>query len=226
MSTKPLLIPLTFAGFLAASAGMASAGDLHPIDVALSADADRSYAMTVSTRTPRWWIPQVGTDVSFQAAAPPIPSVRPGLPAAEPSGAVWSSLTVPGSGEGLAWESARLEFRMDPAGRSSTVNVSTTRTWALGARISASLTDTYSLTRDQDTAEADWGAINAFRVDYKPSGTAFVAENLRSIDDDDWHTNLRAEQTLGYGLSVSASLSDVTSQDVNRTVLASFSRAW
>ncbi|MEW5420433.1 hypothetical protein [Amorphus sp. 3PC139-8] len=226
MSTKAFLTRLTLAALLTASAASAYADDVRPLDLALSGDTNRNYAVTVSTRTPRWWIPKVGTDLNFQVAAPPIPSVRPGLPPSEPTGAVWSSLTLPGSGAGLAWDSAKLEFRVDPSARSSTINVSTTRTWAIGARVSASFTDTYSLVRNETSAEADWGAINAFRVDYKPSGTAFVAENLRSIDDDDWHTNLRAEQALGFGLSVSASVSNVMSEDISRTVLASFSRTW
>lgn len=217
---------LAAVGALAALSSPAIAGDVRPLHVTVTSPADQTYSMSVETASPRWWIPSVGTSVEFETPAPPSPGTGPADAQSIPSGTVWGTLTVPESELPVSWNSAVLRLDVDPVGEASTLSVSASRTWTFGARLAASLTDTSTIRHDDDATTPSWGTTTALRLDYKPSGTALVTENLRSLDDGDWHTNLRAEQKIAPGLSLSASLNDVLSENQSKTILASFSRRW
>lgn len=225
------LSPLTgFAACLFAislgGAWSAQAQDARPVSVDLASDDDRVYSMTVGTTASQWWIPSVGTSVAFERDRRPAPSMDPGDAAAPPSGTVWTSLTLSGSGRPLSLDATVIQVQVDPKTSTQTVSVTGSRAWTIGTALAASLNDTYALRQDPDTDQPDWEASNALRLDFKPSRTALVAESIRSADDGDWHANLRAEQALGGGLSVSASVEDLTSTTPTRTILASFSHQW
>lgn len=211
---------------LLAAAGPAAADGRRPVSVTVTADADRNYDVSVGTKAPRWWMPSVGTTVDFEVAASHSPAAGRARSPGDPSGTIWGVVTLPPEVNALDWDTTVVRVQVNPDTRERTLSVSGAKTWKLGKAVSASLEDTYTLTHQEDEIAPEWEAINAVRFEFKPTKTALVAQNQRSRDDGDWHTSLRAEQQIADGFSIAASVSDVGTNTVARTILASFSREW
>lgn len=224
-SGAALAAPVLLAALLA-TAGPAAADGRRPVSVTVTADADRNYDVSVGTKAPRWWMPSVGTTVDFEVAASHSPAAGRARSPGDPSGTIWGVVTLPPEVNALDWDTTVVRVQVNPESRERTLSVSGAKTWTLGKALSASLEDTYTLTHEEDEIAPEWEAINAVRFEFKPTKTALVAQNQRSRDDGDWHTSLRAEQQIADGFSIAASVDDVGTEAVAKTILASFSHQW
>lgn len=197
-----------------------------PLSVTVTSASERSYDVSVGTRSPFWWVPSVGTSVGFEVAANRSPAAGRIRAAGGPSGTLWGTVVLPKGAGALGWDTTEIRVQMDPQSRESAVSFSGRKTWKLGKLVSVSVEDSYTLTSDEDAVLPDWSALTAVRLEVKPTRTAFVAQNSRNPDDGDWQTSIRAEQQIGDGFAIAASLDDLTSNDASQTFLASFSREW
>lgn len=216
---------------LAASAAMLFSGPARaqsnrPLSVTVTSSAERSYDVSVGTRSPMWWIPSVGTTVDFQVAASQSPAAGRARAAGDPSGTIWGTVVIPKGSGALTWDTTEIRLQVNPESRESSVSFSGRKTWKLGKLVSASVEDSYTLTSDDDQVVPDWAALNAVRLDFTPTRTALVASHTRDPDDGDWHASLRAEQQIADGFSIAASLDDLASAAASKSIFASFSRRW
>lgn len=217
------------AGALAASlavAGPAMAQPKPPLSVTVTSAAARSYDVSVGTHSARWWVPSVGTSVDFEVAATQSPAAGRARAPNDPTGRIWGTVVLPAGSGALEWDTTEIRVQMDPGAGQSSVSFSGSKTWKLGKLIAVSLEDSYTLTSEEDQVIPDWAALNAVRLDFKPTRTALVAQNSRNPDDGDWQTSLRAEQQIGDGFSIAAALDDLTSSSASKSIIASFSREW
>lgn len=209
-----------------AAAGPAPAQSTRPLNVTVTSSAERTYDVSVGTRSPMWWVPSIGTTVDFEVAAIQSPSAGRARASGDPSGTIWGTVEMPKGAGVLKWDATAIRLQVDPTSRESSVSFSGRKTWTLGKLVSASVEDSYTLTSAEDAVLPDWAALTAVRLDFKPTNTAFVAQNNRDPGDGDWHTSLRAEQQIADGFSIAASLDDVTSSSAGKSIFASFSRRW
>lgn len=229
MNARTLHTSAVLAGTFATallSAGPASAQGNKPLSVTVTSAAARTYDVSVGTSSPLWWVPSIGTTVDFEVAAIQSPAAGRARASGAPSGTIWGTIVMPKGSGVLKWDTTEIRVQVNPDSRESSVSFSGRKVWKLGTLVSASLEDSYTLTSADDQVVPDWTALNAVRVDFTPTGTAFVAQNNRDPDDGDWHTSLRAEQQIADGFSIAASLDNVASSSASKSIIASFSRRW
>ncbi len=198
----------------------------RPLSVTITSAAARTYDVRVGTRSPVWWVPSVGTTVDFEVAAAQSPSAGRARAPGDPSGTIWGRVALPKRSGVLEWDSTEIHVEVNPDSGEGSVGFSGRKTWTLGKLVSASVEDSYTLTSNDDEVLPDWAALNAVRLDFKPTRTAFVDQTTRDPEDGDWHTSFRAEQQIADGFSVAASLDDLTSASTGKSIIASFSRHW
>ncbi len=190
------------------------------------------------------WEAKVGVD--YQAPPSPVVGWQPeqlsaGAPHAQSSDVGWAKVTAPSLGSPLSWDKAMIETRIDPhqeqgklgttLSRSVPVGDSLSVTWQNGlslteTRGSAAPAPTSSAATSASTAPV-YGSNQALRFNVLPTDTALSVGAAKSSTDERWLRSLSAEQKLlGGPLSVTGSVSETSTGELNKSLKAGFKKTW
>lgn len=192
---------------------------------------DNSYVVRLETRLPTGWEAGVGMDMTL--ASPNKTAFRAGdidawQPREEPTTVAWSSLSMPAPAWLLGGETT-FRARLDPIASTATMSGSVTRSHPLGESLSASLTSDLVVTETgigTATPDQTWEANRSLRLDFEPTKTALIARGQVVGPDPDVNTFVVAEQSLGGGLGLSSSLSEIETGNPVFTIGARLNRRW
>ncbi len=201
---------------------------------------DGSASVTVKRTLPAEWDTKVGIDLGLPPSAerdtrPDIFS--PGLSQDRGSGSAWANMTLPG---------ASLEARVETQGEQEKLGTKLSKSVPVGGDLSVTLQNGFSVTHAQPgvTAGMPAAAANtaiqtaalapvsvystdrAARLQILPTGTSFSAGATTSSADEKWLRTFSAKQKLLGPLSVTGSVSETASGDLNKSLSAGFKRNW
>jgi hypothetical protein len=189
------------------------------------------------------WSAKVG--VNSAAPTPPLQSgpPLPETPPAAQSGPAWANVTAPSFDNPLSWDKASIETRVDPLADESKLGVTFSRSMPIGGGLSVTLQNGYSITQafsgaaPSDTVTPGMPATaspsreldtnQALKLSILPSDTSLSVGATRSSTDAKWLPSLRADQKLfGGPISISGSVSQTTTGELQETVTGGFRHTW
>jgi hypothetical protein len=197
---------------------------------------DGSSSITVGRKLESDLDAKVGAD--FNLSAPPTTDIRPGQsPFADrrdnSSGAAWANVTLPGPDVPLAWDKQTLDARVDPAQEQGKFGTTFSRSVPVGNGLSLTLEDGYAVTRARNTDAASnattqsWETDKALRLKVAPVDTTLSVGTKMSGTDKQWLNSVGAEQKLfGSPVTVTGTISETTTGDLNRSIMGVFKREW
>jgi hypothetical protein len=192
--------------------------------------ADGSVAVTAGRRLPTAWDAKVGVDVAAPAAVPDAFAGQANR------GAGWANVAVPADEIGL--DKATVDARVDPNADQGRLSTSLSRSVPIGGGMSITVQNGYAVT--QSLANPSGALPSApgtaptrvytgdggVRLEL-PSATAFSAGASVSSTDDRMLPRVSAEQKVfGTPLSITGTISERPTGDMDRSVRAGFKRTW
>ena len=194
---------------------------------------DGSSAITVGRKLPTDWETKVGADFNLAPTATDIRSV-PVLPKqGDPSsGAAWANVTLSSPDARLGWDKATIEGRIDPTHEQSKLGTTFSRSVPVNEDLSVTLEDGYAMTRAlgnealPNSNAQSWETDKAVRLKVAPVDTTFSVSTKMSGDDRRWLNAVGAERKLFGPVTVTGTVSETTTGELNRSVTAGFKRTW
>lgn len=209
---------------------------------------DGSAALTLGRRLQTELDAKVGVDVGLAApltTTPPAEAYLNGWTRQDRStGVGWANVSVPASS--LGWDKAALEARIDPTQDQGKVATTLSRSMPIGDAARVTVSNGYSLTETlaipggpppmssskagppapvpPSQSLATEGVVS---LDVLSSATTFAAGAKYSSTEDKWLRTLSAEQKfLGGPFSLTGSISERPTGEVDRSIKAGFKSAW
>jgi hypothetical protein len=177
------------------------------------------------------WTSRAGID---DREGTPNAEVRPGhgLPGTTPEQAVgiaWANISAPGL---MLWDRSAIETRIDPY-QQSRFGMTLSRSVPVGD-VALTLQNTFAWTQplfQGAPVMAHGGHVvegnHAVRFTYLPFGTTFSIGTTGSSAEEGWRRSLSAEQQLlGGPLSITGTVSETGTGELDRSLKARFRRSW
>jgi hypothetical protein len=197
-------------------------------------NANGSSALSVKQSLTPFWDTQVGADMTVarpSTATAPLPEAL-AADGTRSGGSAFVAMTAPGVAS--FWDKTAIEARLDPTETQSRLGTSLSKSLPLGSGDTA-LTLQNAATVVQQGAAPVAGVAHgkrnlemdqSARLTMADTGTSLIAGQSLSSADDKWLRKVGAEQKLGAGVSISASVSDTAQGGANRSVTAAFKHSW
>jgi hypothetical protein len=194
-------------------------------------------AVTVKQPVLPFWDTRVGADLNV-AGQSTLPAPLPEKLAtdgrlSQSSGAAWAAMTAPGLGP--VWDKTAIEARLDPSQEQSKIGTSISKSLPLdGNAYALTLQGGYNVIeqslgpivggngRPMRNYEADHSA----KLSISDTGTSFLAGQSLSTAEDKWLRSVGAEQKLFGGVSVTGTVSETISGNLNKSLTAGFKKTW
>jgi hypothetical protein len=177
------------------------------------------------------WSSKAGID---NREAEPYAELRP-LPDAMPQqtvGVAWATITAPGL---MAWDRTAIETRIDPY-QESRLGVTLSRSMPVGSDVSMTLQNSLAwsqaLLQEAPILAHGSGAQvveekHAVRFTFLPADTTLSIGASHSNAEDGWRRSLSAEQRLfGGPVSITGTVSESATGEIDRSLRAGFKRRW
>lgn len=190
---------------------------------------DGSSSLTFGTKLPTAVETKVGVDLGLGSSLDPRrdPSRLLDGPSDQSSGTGWASMAVPAAPFGFT--AAKMDARFDPAQDHGKLGMAVSR--PLGESLLITLQNSYALSgvgtpispsQPGYSVETD----HALRFEVLSTHTAFSAGTRTSNIDDRALRTISAEQQILGPLSVSGTLTETTTGDIEKVVKAGFRKTW
>lgn len=207
---------------------------------------DGSAAVTVGRRLTTDWETKIGVDLGLAAPLTTTPQPDTYLQGwsrqDRSSGAGWAALAVPGVNSPIGWDKAAVEARIDPTQNQSKIATSVSRSVPIGDATKLTIQNGYSVTEtlanpDIPIPAASPGAplpggraqnlTSEERLSVSVFETTLSAGAKTSSSDDRWLHSLSAEQKLfGGPLSITGTISERLTGDLDKSIKAGFKHTW
>ncbi len=206
------------------------------VGVARTDNPDGTVSVSINKSLATPWDAKVGSDLGYRDARPSDEDPTRPLPGAsgtDQSRAVWANVAVPDLGS--------VNTRIDSSADQRRYGTSIARSVPLGARLSVTAQDSYSVTESYGTPGASamplmsapvnatpqlWGNNREVKLNVLPTGTTFGAGWSNVTGDPVTHNTFSADQKLYGALHVTTSVSDPGQPTASKSVTAGFKMNW
>ena len=148
------------------------------------------------------------------------------------SATAWAAITAPGVAS--IWDKTTVEARVDPTQDQSKLGTTLSKSLPLGEQYSLSLQSGYRVVQQgvvpvpgiASHPERSYEADKSAKLSITGTGTSFMAGQTLSTADDKWLRKVGAEQKLFGGVTISASIGETSTGDVDKSLRARFKHSW
>lgn len=150
----------------------------------------------------------------------------------ESSATAWAAISAPGVSS--IWDKTTVEARVDPAQDQSKVGTTLSKSLPLSDQYSLTLQGGYNLIQQGIVPvpgiighpSRSYQTDQSAKLSIADTGTSLMAAQTLSTADDRWLRRVGAEQKLFGGVTITGSLGETTTGDIDKSLRARFTRSW
>ena len=200
---------------------------------------DGGAAVTVKRPLLPFWDTKVGADMSV-ASGEPVPSAdllarraQGDTSSLQSSGSAWARMSAPGVA-GI-WDKTAIEARLDPSADQSRFGTALSKTIPLdNNQYALTVKNSYAVAQPLDAPIAGLGprtgrsieADRSAKLEFRNTGTSFIAGETMSTLDNKWLGRVGAEQKLFGGVSITGMLAQTIDGPDSRSITAAYKYHW
>lgn len=226
MSLKSRFCILAF-GFIAGLLSCTNIGlaEQKPYLWSFSKASPESYTLRTGLRLPVIGAPAVGTNILLPTAT----NSDSWEPARSyvPRPLLWAALHFAKGTPIEGYGNADLNFRFDPMTQRGILDMTVAKVAHVTKRLILDMKDRYTLSVPGSRLKnTSWNTRKSIRLSLTRFGTSLTAFFNTSTNDQVWHANLAADQSLTKSIRFRATLSDLQSKQTNSNFQLRFFRRW